>query len=192
MEIYFKLSTKLEVYEKYCLFLLNSDFCYLLLDQPTITIPSSLSKMYYKIYDIDKRIPFIVSKYDNNETVESNLLRMKQELEEEINIAKNNFEIIILQGNLENQLFDDNFFDKWSIISDDYLLISYYIKYHKGKAEEFNGTKQHKIANFYLTDNIIDNLKLIADYFVIGGLTVKHNKHFFEKKIKNLYGQDFF
>lgn len=191
MDIYIK-HAELRENEKYFLFLVDTNYIYLLSEENTTKISDNLAKCYYQMYDIDPELPLLVPKYNNTDTIENNLIRMKQDLDEIKTILKN-FEIIIFEGNLNNQLFDDDFFDKWKIICGDYILISYYIIHHPIKAEEFIGSDLYKIANLYISDNIfIDDLIFIATYFVC--LTHHSTRTFdrFRQKIKNLYDKNFF
>lgn len=190
MEIYIKHTDVLNQNEKYYLFLFDTNYFYLLLEENITKIPNNLVKYYYRIHNIDYSLPYIVPKYDNNDTIKNNLIRMKEELKE-IKMLLKNFEIIILEGNLDNKLFDDDFFDKWNVTFNNYILIAYYIIHHPWKAEEFIDSNEYKIANLYISDNLfIDDLKFIANYFV--NIQQCNDNNFFEQKIKNLYDKNYF
>lgn len=194
MDIYIKCATKLEnfeTFEKYCLCLLDTNYFYLLSDENIEMIPAKLTEYYTMIWYIDRELPLIIPKYDNNDTIKNNLARIKGELDETKPIYAY-FEIITLQGNLNQKLFNDNFFDRWEVNFPNYLLIAYYIIYHPIKAKEYADTFHYKIANLYLEDDLsIDDLKSIAYYFSSCSNYFCKSRPFFEHKIKDMYDGNF-
>lgn len=85
MDIYIKCATKLEnfeTFEKYCLCLLDTNYFYLLSDENIEMIPAKLTEYYTMIWYIDRELPLIIPKYDNNDTIKNNLARIKGELDE--------------------------------------------------------------------------------------------------------------
>lgn len=132
---------------KYTVFLVNSDYIYLLLDDPIETSAKCLLNSYCRILDMYLGMP-ILPKYDKNESKIHNLLLIKDNIKNEIVSIKNKLEIL-KTGNIETKLFDDDFFSRWSF-GENFLLISYLIKYHPVISGTYVKSKLYPISKCYV------------------------------------------
>ena len=84
METYIKFSKDLDLREKYCLFILDSNYVDLIVDNPEENCISMLTNLFCVLYDITLDY-VIIPDYDVDATLQNNLLLIKDKLVNEIN-----------------------------------------------------------------------------------------------------------
>ena len=147
---------------KHELFMLNSNYVNLLMDDPIKTTATSLVTSYCWIRDLDPDMP-VIPKYDINVPKKDSLLTIKNNIENDILSIKNKLDIL-KTGNISSKLFDDDFFSRWSF-SEDFIIISYLIKHHTLISEEYIGTKFYPMSKCYvdLEYNVIDSINFLIN-----------------------------